>query len=194
MTLSLTKSSDLGFSSVNFQPRFRITPPAENLPLRRISLWLTSLPAMETKKFVTNDVRFVISEGEPEPEDKKVLVDGLLAHHAWKGHPRKSTLFSIFVKDQINTVLGGIIVSFLWNGMEIQSLWIDESVRKQNWGSKLVQAVEEEAVKRGCAIAYTNTFSWQAGDFYTKLGYSIYGTLEDFPKGSSLFYLRKNLE
>lgn len=151
-------------------------------------------PAVDMKKFDINDLRFVTSEGEPVPEDKKVLVDGLLAHHVRKGHLRKSTLFSIFVKDQNNMVLGGIIVSFLWNGMEIQSLWIDESIRKQNWGRKLVQAAEEEAVKRGCTVAYTNTFLWQAGDFYTKLGYSIYGTLEDFPKGSSLLYLRKNLE
>lgn len=140
-----------------------------------------------------DDLRLVTSDGEPKPEDKKVLVVGLLSDHASKGHPRKSTLFSIFLKNQDDKVLGGIIVSFLWNGMEIQSLWVDESVRKQGWGRKLLQVAEKEAVKRACTITYTNTFSWQAGNFYKKLGYSIYGKLEDFPKGNSLSYFRKNL-
>ena len=116
-----------------------------------------------------------------------------MSHHTRKGHPRKSELFSILIKDQTNRVFGGVIVCFLWNGMEITSLWVDESIRKQGWGRKLMDAVEKEGMKRGCTIAYTNTFSWQAPEFYTKLGYTLYGTLDDFPQGSSLSYFRKNL-
>ncbi|MBI4065091.1 GNAT family N-acetyltransferase [Candidatus Gottesmanbacteria bacterium] len=140
-----------------------------------------------------DDLRFITSEGDPKPEDKKVLTEGLLAHHMSKGHPRKSKVFSIFLKNQNDKVFGGIIVSLLWNGMEIQSLWVDESVRKQGWGRKLLEAVETEAIKRGCTIVYTNTFSWQAGDFYTKLGYATYGKLDGFPENNSLIYYRKNL-
>lgn len=140
-----------------------------------------------------NDLRFVKIEGELNPEDKKALVEGLLAHHASNGHPRKSELFSILLKDHNDKVFGGVIVSFLWNGMEIQSLWVDESVRKQDWGRKLMQAAEAEAIKRGCTLAYTNTFSWQAPEFYSKLGYTLYGKLDDFPKGNSLSYFYKKL-
>jgi len=140
-----------------------------------------------------NDFRFVSTEGEPSPQDKEVLVKGLLSHHTSKGHPRKSELFSILIKDQTNKIFGGVMVCFLWNGMEITSLWVDESIRKQGWGRKLMDAVEKEGMKRGCTIAYTNTFSWQAPEFYTKLGYTLYGTLEDFPQGSFLSYFRKNL-
>src|SRR3989344_2262245 len=127
-------------------------------------------------------LRLIITEGEPDPEDKKALVNGLLSHHAIKGHPRKSKTLSIFLKEQNNKPLGGVIVTFLWNGMEINSLWIDESVRKQGWGRKLMQAVEDEAIKRGCKIAFTNTFPWQAPEFYEKLGYSLYGKLDGFPE------------
>lgn len=52
-----------------------------------------------------HDIRFVITEGEPNPDDKKALVDGLIAHHAISGYPRKSETFSIFLKDQKNTFL-----------------------------------------------------------------------------------------
>jgi len=116
-----------------------------------------------------------------------------LSHHASKGHPRKSELFSIALKDKNDKVLGGIVVCFLWNGMEIQSFWVDESIRKNGWGSKLMQAVETEAIKRECTVAYTNTFPWQAPEFYKKRGYTLYGKLDNFPKGSDLSYFKKDL-
>ena len=58
---------------------------------------------------------------------------------------------------------------------------------------QLMEAVEKEGIKRGSTIAYTNTFPWQAPGFYEKLGYSLYGKLEDFPKGSALSYYSKRL-
>ena len=139
------------------------------------------------------DFRVEITEGEPKPEDKKALVDGLLAHHAASGNPRRTETLSMWLKDEYGVVHGGIIVTFLWNGMEIQSLWVDEKVRKQGWGRKLMEMAEEEAVRRGCSIAYTNTFPWQAPEFYQKLGYTLYGKLEGFPEGHSLSYFFKKL-
>jgi ribosomal protein S18 acetylase RimI-like enzyme len=140
-----------------------------------------------------NNFRFETVNGEPEPEDKKVLVDGLLSHHAKSGHPRKSEILSIWLKDPGGKTFGGVIVSFLWNGMEIQALWVDESIRHQGWGTKLMIAVETEGRKRGCTVAYTNTFTWQAPGFYQKLGYILYGKLDDFPNGNTLSYIKKNL-
>ncbi len=141
-----------------------------------------------------NDFKFIAIEGEPNQEDKKVIVDGMLAYHANKGHHRKSETFSILLKDINDKVLGGVIVTFLWNGMEINTLWVDESLRDKGYGTKLMEMVEEEAVKRGCTIAYTNTFTWQAPEFYTKLGYNLYGKLDNFPPGNSLNYFFKNLK
>lgn len=140
-----------------------------------------------------NNLKLVVVRGEPNVKDKKVLVKGMLSYHTAKGHPRKSETFSIFIKDRDQKVWGGIIVSYLWNGMEIQTLWVDESLRNQGWGQKLLLAAETEAVKRGCTISYTNTFSWQAPEFYLKLGYTQYGKLDGFPEGSCLSYLRKKL-
>lgn len=140
-----------------------------------------------------NGLRFVVTEGEPSPEDKKVMVEGMLTYHTSHGHIRKTDVYSIWLKDKNDKVFGCVVVSFLWNGMEIQSLWVDDSVRKQGWGRKLIQAVEEEAIKRGCTIAYTNTFTWQAPKFYEKLGYVLFGKLENFPPGNSLGYFSKKL-
>lgn len=138
-----------------------------------------------------NNLTLETINGEPKTEDKKVMVDGMLSYHANKGHPRKTELYSVILRNRNKKVKGMVIVSFLWNGMHIDSLWVDESARNQDWGTKLMKMVEEEAIKRGCTIAYTDTFTWQAPGFYEKLGYKLYGKLEDFPKGNSLGYYCK---
>lgn len=140
-----------------------------------------------------NDFKIEEINSEPKTEDKQTMINGMLSYHASKGHPRKTEIYSVTLKDRNNAVKGMIIVSFLWNGMHIDSLWIDETVRDQKWGSSLLRMAEEEAIKRECTIVYTDTFTWQAPKFYEKQGYKLYGKLEDFPKGNSLFYYAKNL-
>jgi len=140
-----------------------------------------------------DDLKLVKYDGELLKKERDIMVKGLLSHHASKGHPRKSSSYSVSLKDKNENVLGAVVVTFLWNGMEINSLWIDEPIRGQGWGSKLMEAVENEGKKRGCTIAYTNTFTWQAPGFYEKRGYKIYGKLDNFPKGASLTYFVKQL-
>ena len=140
-----------------------------------------------------DDIKLEKIEGEPSKEDKDVMIQGLLSHHADKGHVRKTTTFSFLLKNQEDKVVGMVIATVLWNGMEINSLWVDESIRNQGWGEKLMNIAEEEGKNRGCTVSYTNTFDWQAPKFYEKLGYTLYGKLDDFPKGSSLSYYSKQL-
>jgi len=140
-----------------------------------------------------DELKYIPINGELNAEDKKTMVDGMLAYHASKGHPRKTETYSVALKDSQGRLLGCVIVSFLWNGMHIDSLWVDESLRGNNYGTKLLEMAEKEGVKRGCTIAYTDTFTWQAPEFYKKLGYKEYGRLEDFPVGNTLTYFFKNL-
>jgi hypothetical protein len=56
-----------------------------------------------------------------------------------------------------------------------------------------MKRAETEALERGCHGVWLDTFSFQAKDFYCKLGYTIYGTLEDFPMGHQRHFFRKSL-
>lgn len=114
----------------------------------------------------------------------------MLAHHAACGHAREEVVFSIVLRKK-GELLGGVIGSCLYAWMHVRVLWVDESVRGAGWGRQLLTAAEVEAARRGCTHAYTDTFSWQAPDFYKKAGYDVYGVLEDYPPGSSLTYLSK---
>ncbi len=134
------------------------------------------------------------TSGEPGPDEKKTIVAGMLAYHRSKGHIRKEKddYFSVVLKYQDNTV-GAIVVSFRWDTMHIETLWIDESIRGKGWGTRLVEAAEKEAITRNCYLAYTDTFSWQAPKFYEKLGYTLYSTLDNYPRNCSLSYFKKDL-
>jgi hypothetical protein len=54
-------------------------------------------------------------------------------------------------------------------------------------------AIEGAAEERGCERAHLDTFSYQARPFYEKLGYRVFGELEDYPPGHTRFFLRKQL-
>ena len=64
-------------------------------------------------------------------------------------------------------------------------------MRGQDYGTKLIELAEGEAQARNCHAAYVDTFSFLALDFYQKLGYTVFGTLEDFPKGHTRYFLKK---
>jgi hypothetical protein len=53
---------------------------------------------------------------------------------------------------------------------------------------------EAEAVRRGCHGAQLDTYSFQAQGFYEKLGYAVFGIVEDYPSGHSRIYLSKRLD
>jgi ribosomal protein S18 acetylase RimI-like enzyme len=142
-----------------------------------------------------NDFSLISSNSELSEEDKNTVREGMLRYHAGKGHTRneKDDYFSIVVKNAQSRTVGAIIVSFRWGAMHVETLWIEESSRKKGLGTKLMDEVEKEAVRRGCHLAYTDTFSWQAPKFYEKLGYRLYGKLDDYPKNNCLSYYFKKL-
>jgi len=54
-----------------------------------------------------------------------------------------------------------------------------------------MEAAESQAKARNCHAAYVDTFSFLALDFYRKCGYEVFGTLADFPKGHTRYFLKK---
>src|SRR5688572_25039101 len=78
--------------------------------------------------------------------------------------------------------------------LHVSVVWVDERSRGRRLGTQLLYALEAEAIRRGCHGAYLDTFSYQARPFYEKLGYVVFGTLDDYPFGHQRFYMRKRLE
>ena len=72
-------------------------------------------------------------------------------------------------------------------------LWVEESIRNQGFGKKIMEEAEKIARERKCAFATLNTMDWEALPFYQKLGYSIEFVREGYEKESKMYMLRKKL-
>lgn len=66
-----------------------------------------------------------------------------------------------------------------------------ETLRGSGLGASLMRRAEEEAVRRGCRGAWLDTFSFQARGFYERLGYTVFGTIQDYPPGHRRHFMQK---
>ena len=101
----------------------------------------------------------------------------------------------VYVLDQDKTVLAGLVGRThtipMW--LEVSVIWVDERVRNQGLGRQLMEKAEQEGRQRGCQYARLATSNFQAPTFYQKLGYTLYGTLENCPPGETVLYFWKRL-
>lgn len=102
----------------------------------------------------------------------------------------------IYVLDRAENILGGLVARThaIPSWLEISIIWIEEHFRYQGLGRRLVEQAEYVAYQRGCRYARLATGNFQAPTFYQKLGYTLYGTLENCPPGETVFYFWKKLE
>ena len=81
-----------------------------------------------------------------------------------------------------------------WGGCcEIRQVWVDEKMRGRGLGRRLLEAVEREARRRGATQIVLSTHSFQAPDFYRKLGFELLFTVDDDPTGHANLLMRKRL-
>ena len=99
----------------------------------------------------------------------------------------------LLARSDAGELMGAVIGETGRGWFNVQVAWVDERFRGQDIGTQLMQSAEEEARRRGCHSAYLNTFSYQAKPFYEKLGYVVFGTLNDYPPGHQRFYMSKRL-
>ncbi len=133
-------------------------------------------------------------EENASAEDISRIAEGI-DRHVSEMFPGKSVgTITFFVRDEAGEIVGGVsgnYGSFGW--LYIDALWVSEHLRGCGYGSKLMQMIEAEGVRRGSRNVYLNTFSFEAPEFYKKLGYTVFAELEDFPPGHSRLFLRKAL-
>ena len=98
----------------------------------------------------------------------------------------------LFCLHQGDEFIGAICGSVYWDGLEIDTLWVDDRCRGQGHGRRLVDAAEDFARAEGAVIAFLKTVA--ARDFYSRLGYETYGVLEDRPIDTLLYHMKKRLD
>ena len=100
-------------------------------------------------------------------------------------------LVAVYLRRDDGTIGGGVEANIYWDGVEIELLWVSEELRGAGFGTRLMQEVEQQAKDKGAGIAFLKT--GEARKFYEKLGYEVFGILEDRPIGTKLYYMKKRL-
>ena len=101
--------------------------------------------------------------------------------------------FACYAWSADDVLAGGALARWWGTACELQQIWVDETLRRRGIGASLMRQVEVTAIERGCNLLYLDTFSFQAPEFYYRLGYEIACRLDGFPDDGSKFVLRKSL-
>lgn len=136
----------------------------------------------------------VTVESDSKPEDVQRVRDGLESYNREKVGVHVYQPRTIFIRDDHDQIVGGLLGGTYWNWCHVDILWLDQRIRHDGYGSRLLQMAEAEAVRRGCIAMSLDTMSFQAPEFYKKHGYTQWGQLDDFPVGHQRIFFQKRLD
>ncbi len=122
-------------------------------------------------------------------DEVNVILDGLNSFNYTKVD-RDYKPFMVVVKEN-DLIIAGAQCASAWDWMHVKLLWVQEDHGQKGLGTRLMSEIETEAKQRGCVGIHLDTFEFQALTFYQKLGYQIFGEIDDHPKGYKRFYLKK---
>ena len=132
---------------------------------------------------------------DPLPSDAltRLVSDNLIYFNLAKTGMSDWHPVNFFLRNGRGEWLGGV-TAHVWGGwVHVAYLWVAEPVRGRGHGTRLMDAAEELAVKRGALSAALVTHSFQAPGFYLKRGYEVFAKLDDYPPGHAKVYMRKRL-
>jgi ribosomal protein S18 acetylase RimI-like enzyme len=121
--------------------------------------------------------------GGPDEALEQRLDDELTALNARATGAGTPEDFTVRVENTAGELLGGL-TAWIWGRCcAVDMLWVREDQRHEGWGSRLMRAAEAEAVRRGCTDMIVSTYTFQAPEFYRKLGYRETGRAAGIPGG-----------
>jgi GNAT superfamily N-acetyltransferase len=130
----------------------------------------------------------------PDLADRAAILAPLAAFNAQNAAPVASQFLAVLIQDADGATVGGLWGRTAYRWLFIELLVVPEAMRGQSRGASIMAAAEQIARDRGCIGAWVDTFSFQALGFYQKLGYEIFGEIEDYPPGEARYFLKKRLD
>lgn len=124
--------------------------------------------------------------------ENEIIIQGLrkFAKEAKDLLPINSYAIKITEAEQLIAAISGFII---YGCLYIDLLFVNENLRHQGLGSKLMNLALEKALENNCSFMLVTTMDWEAKDFYLKHGYVIEYERHGYTKGSIMYVFRKNL-
>lgn len=130
----------------------------------------------------------------PPESVKSDILAGLRSYNVQFFPREDSHTIACIVKDQAGQFAGGLFGEVFTNTLFVEYFWIDESQRKSGVGTQVFERVEHEVGKLGVETICLDTFSFQAREFYLKMGFKEVGRFTGFPMPNvDKIFLQKSL-
>lgn len=132
---------------------------------------------------------------QPLTQDLKSKVDEGFSRHAiaMVGHDEKFEPVA-FIAEDGQGMIGMVAGQLFWGALHIKYVFIDEQYRGKGLGTRLMEEALAYGQSHKCPFAFVETMSFQALEFYQKLGFNLEFTRSGFAHGTAFHYLKKDLQ
>ena len=129
----------------------------------------------------------------PKKDDVQYLEDRLYEFNIETTGIADGKGLGVFVRNERNEIVAGV-AGHTWGGAcELRQVWVQSALRRKGLGEKLIGAAIREAERRGCVQMLIGTHSFQAPEFYRKLGFEEVARLDQYPRAHAQLFFRKYL-
>lgn len=130
----------------------------------------------------------------PRAEDVAALEAALDEHNMVVTGRRDYRPLGVFQRDPSSGEMLAGLYGFTWGGwLEVKFVWVRPDQRGRGLGRRLVETAEAEARARGCHSAWLDSYTFQAPGMYQRLGYRVFGRLQNFPDAAERVFLTRAL-
>lgn len=90
-------------------------------------------------------------------------------------------------------IVGAAVVKVRLGEVYVEYLFVNSNFRGRGLGTMLMNSIMEFALSIKASFITLTTFSFQAPDFYKKMGFDLEFIRRGYDRGVSKYYFRKNL-
>ena len=129
----------------------------------------------------------------PTTEIRAAIARPLISYNESHVGPSDHSQLVIQIEDGDGKVVGGLWGYTRAGWLYTELLAAPSGNCNLGFGRLMMEKAEHEARRRGCIGAWVDTHSFQAPEFYEKLGYKVFGELDNFPPGHRRIFFYKYL-
>lgn len=133
----------------------------------------------------------IVLEPEPTRQDRTVLTDMIRQFNQQFFQPSEWQSVAVFAKDEAGSIVGGALGEIGCDWLYLRILVVQENLRRQGIGSKILTAFEHEGHKQECVGVHLETLEFSARTFYEKHGYTMFAVQKNYPKGYSRYFMER---
>ncbi len=127
-------------------------------------------------------------------KEREITAQSLRAHTEQAvGKPVSHIPFGLVAYDG-ERLAGSVVGKIFFDWLHLDLVWVEEGYRRCGVGRRLMEWSQAAAVKAGLSGIEVWTQSWQAPEFYRKIGYEEFAVLDDFTPGRKRHAFRRYLK